>query len=292
MFRALWRFLVGYRLWLKTGHTPQRAYFALRYLHARSNGYFNDLWRACAQRIRPFAPQAVDGFLGPWSVAEQAGIAAQLEQDGIALLPRRLPESLCRELEGYARSHPCLPLGQQQPTLYVSGQAQALRYDFDLNALLSQPLAARIAKDGTFAAVAGAYFRTQPVFDFLAMWWTTAAGPRDLSGAAQMFHYDMDRIFFLKFFVYLTDVGPDNGPHVYVAGSHRRKPKTLREDRRFEDGEIAQHYSADRVRSITGPRGTVFAADTRGLHKGEPVRQGERLVLQVEYALNRFGQNY
>ena len=105
-------------------------------------------------------------------------------------------------------------------------------------------------------------------------------------------HFDMDRLFFLKFFIYLTDVTPDTGPHVFVAGSHRRKPPPFRQDRRFDDDEVAAHYPAPAIRTVCGPRGTIFAADTRALHKGEPVVRGERLVLQAEFAISKFGQNY
>jgi hypothetical protein len=36
----------------------------------------------------------------------------------------------------------------------------------------------------------------------------------------------------------------------------------------------------------------LFAADTRALHKGQPIVEGERLVLQVEFTISKFGQNY
>lgn len=292
MLLDFWHFCWGYAAFRRSGRTPDRAYKALRRLHAKTNGRFNDLWLAGARRLSPHTVKPVCGFLGDWSVDELASLAATVEREGIAVLDRRLPEALCRELEHYARNTPSLPLGQIVPELYHAQSAKALRYDFDPRTLLNQPLAASIAQDGTFAAIAGAYFRSRPQFDFLTMWWTTAKGTRDYSGAAQMFHYDMDRIYFLKFFIYLSDVGPANGPHVYVARSHRRKHAALREDRRFEDADIHAQYPAEHVRTITGARGLIFVADTRGLHKGEPLRHGERLVLQVEYAINRFGQNY
>src|SRR2546422_398896 len=81
----------------------------------------------------------------------------------------------------------------------------------------------------------------------LAMWWTTSRGPGDFSSAAQKFHYERDRFFFLNFFVYLTDVTTDPVPHVFVRGSHRRKPEQLRDDRRFEDEEITSCFPPERV---------------------------------------------
>ena len=110
--------------------------------------------------------------------------------------------------------------------------------------------------------------------------------------AAQRFHADLDRLRFVKFFAYLTDVGPDQGPHVYVRGSHRRRPTALRADRRFRDDEVRARFPERDLVSIEGPAGTVFAADTSGLHKGLPLADGHRLVVQVEFASGLLGAPY
>ena len=34
--------------------------------------------------------------------------------------------------------------------------------------------------------------------------------------AAQMFHFDMDRPKWLKFFIYINDVNEKNGPHFFI----------------------------------------------------------------------------
>ena len=101
----------------------------------------------------------------------------------------------------------------------------------------------------------------------------------------------MDRLKFLKFFVYITEVTRDNGPHCYVRGSHQRKPPALLTDGRKSDEEIADHYG-DRSVEICGPRGTIFAADTRGFHKGKLLHRGIRLVYEMEFSNLTFGQTY
>jgi hypothetical protein len=103
----------------------------------------------------------------------------------------------------------------------------------------------------------------------------------------------MDRIRWIKFFVYLTDVGPDNGPHCFVAGSHKTGgiPNTFL-DRgyvRIPDDEIHAAYPNERLIEFTGPRGTIIAEDTRGLHKGRPVVAGHRLMLEFEFSNSLFG---
>jgi hypothetical protein len=118
----------------------------------------------------------------------------------------------------------------------------------------------------------------------------------------------------LKAIFYLTDVGADNGPFGYVVGSHAVAPKGL-DDRICEtndsnglastDPTARQLFSAlpTRLRqkgavgndlldtsdasaallgslwSITGPAGSLVVFDTKGMHRGGMVTQGERRVL-------------
>ncbi len=93
-------------------------------------------------------------------------------------------------------------------------------------------------------------------------------------------------------FVYLTDVDTDNGPHCFVRGSHRTKPGRLLSDGRKSDEQILATYSPEDVVEITGGRGTIIAADTRGFHKGKDLVRGERLILQFEFATSMFGAEY
>jgi hypothetical protein len=68
-----------------------------------------------------------------------------------------------------------------------------------------------------------------------------------------------------------------------------RKPAALCRDERISDAEIARHYRAQDIVEIDGQAGTVFAADTRGFHKGTFPKSGDRLVIQIEYANSLFG---
>lgn len=275
------------------GRTPHLSYLAMRRLHGLTGGRLNRAWLRWAARRRPAPPTAsVRGFAGELSAERIQAIVEALRKDGYAPMGRLLAPEICDELERFARSAPCRAMGDSAGAPYPGGAANALRYDFAENDILGNPTACRIALDGTLAEIAQAYFGSRPRYDFTAMWWTTRHGPRDLSKAAQMFHYDMDRPFFLKFFFYLTDVSPANGPHVFVPGSHLRKPRHLRAPRRFSDTEVEQAYGPGGILTICGPRGTVFAVDTSAFHKGLPVVEGDRLALQVEFTISDFGQSY
>lgn len=149
----------------------------------------------------------------------------------------------------------------------------------------------RIVSDFSILAVPQAYLRCRPVLSSSLMWWSTAFSAEASTEAAQLFHFDMSQIKFLKVFIYLTGVSQTNGPHSYVVGSHRRLPRELRDDRRHRDEEVLQHYTAQRITTITGPRGLIFAADTRGLHKGQPLQGGDRLILQLQFSNSSFGDD-
>jgi hypothetical protein len=170
------------------------------------------------------------------------------------------------------------------------------------NALFQFDEAKLVADDGVwevcrmpaFAEVARQYLRCEPILDLVTMWWSLAvpSNQQEQSAAAQLFHFDLDRLSFLKFFVYLTDVTPANGPHCYIAGSHRgfRNIK-LQRDGRFSDAEIKAYYPSEEVQ-IVGQKGTVFVADTKGFHKGLPLESGERLIFQLEFSNSLFGAPY
>jgi len=78
----------------------------------------------------------------------------------------------------------------------------------------------------------------------------------------------------------------------FIAKYDLAVPLASDEDGRISDEQILDHYSPEDIVEITGTRGTILAADTRGFHKGKPVQSGERLLLQIEYATSLFGAPY
>jgi hypothetical protein len=80
---------------------------------------------------------------------------------------------------------------------------------------------------------------------------------------------------------------------VVVRGTHRHKRRrSLLEQfivRRYTDEEIRAAYGDERIVTIEGPAGTGFIEDTTCIHKGTAPIAGRRLLLQVQYALNDFG---
>ncbi|MGQ0430951.1 MAG: phytanoyl-CoA dioxygenase family protein [Microthrixaceae bacterium] len=279
----------SYRQYLRTGRTPALGYSAMRKLFGTPRG----------ERLDDLARRSL-GEHAPLHLADRSGIIRDdasvviddLRRDGIALLASRLPQEDCAALIGGAQEAMCTVTerapGAPHEARFDPVAPVGVRHDVPEDAVLALPAAQRLVADRSVLAIAQEYLGGAPVQDLLAMWWT-AASPSSSSAAAQEFHFDLDRLRFLKLFVYLTDVGPESGPHVYVRGSHRSLPPALRADRRFSDDEVLEHFTPDDVLSITGEQGSMFLADTRGLHKGVHVNVGHRLVLQLEYASSLFG---
>ena len=114
----------------------------------------------------------------------------------------------------------------------------------------------------------------------ISMWWTF--GGKKYAQEAENFHRDLDNIFWLKAFVYLTDVDINSGPHAYIPKSHKvNKSLTFK---RFNDSETKELFG-DPV-FHTGKRGTLILEDTFGLHKGQHIKNDQkRLLLQFQYAV-------
>jgi hypothetical protein len=282
----------GYRNYRRTGETPRAGFVAMRKLYAADPVAFDRLVRRAQGERQPLAlPDAPSGIIAG-HVDEAVEV---LERDGLFVLPDRLPEPVCVELTELATRAECTLVGEHvargRRGRFSAAAPEAPRYEIEEHDLLMAPVVQRLLADQSVLAVAQRYLGSAPVQDLVAMWWSAAVPQAPSSIAAQMFHFDLDRLRFLKLFVYLTDVEADTGPHVFVRGTHAHLAREFRADRRYADRDVSQAYG-EAIATITGHRGTVFMADTRALHKGQAVAHGHRLVFQMEYASSLFGQTY
>lgn len=171
---------------------------------------------------------------------------------------------------------------------------QSVRFDYDSNDLFKYELIQNIVSDRKILNIAQEYLGAQPIFDFIAMWWHVKSENPDKE-AAQYFHFDMDRLRWVKFFFYITDVNEESGPHVFIPKSHSDfgLPFKLRSKgyARLEDEDVAKHFPKFEWKVFTGNAGTLIIEDTRGLHKGKHVLSGDRLVFQIQFTSSLFAQS-
>lgn len=151
------------------------------------------------------------------------------------------------------------------------------------------PEFAEAAHDPKLLRIAEEYLGAPPLITILTAWWSYPSNAP--LGGMQHFHHDRDDFRTLKLFVYLTDVDETTGPHQYVDGTHESRAISngspafwawLDKSHRKDEREVCALF---KPRTITGPKGSTFLEDTRGLHRGVPPMSGPRLAFEICYTL-------
>ncbi|HEX5425746.1 MAG TPA: phytanoyl-CoA dioxygenase family protein [Candidatus Acidoferrales bacterium] len=273
-------------------------------LFCATRGASNDFMSSLLSRVYPTRDLGnVEGVLGRLSSQDVNMVTDDLDRKGFHVFKSRLDDEVCDRLLRFASETRCVERATDRGSnvdrlvdCFPRSSPQAIRYDFHEQDLINNGDVQKLMADRSILAVAQAYLRALPITDVVAMWWSAAAMGGPDKQAAQFWHFDMDRIKWLKFFIYLTDVGSDSGPHSFVEGSHRCGgiPDNLLSKgySRLTDAEVEAQYRRDRFIEFAAPRGTILAEDTRGLHKGKHVFKGDRLMLQIQYSNSLFGGEY
>jgi len=245
-------------------------YAVMRRSYAWSGGQSRRAIRGFFRRKRPARPALDD---------RGSAIIDDLNERGIALSKGYLAPAQRQRIREFLESRKAV-------------RRNSVRDDYRPADLLESPDIRALVADPFIRDIAAAYLGCTPIFTQLSAWWSRPdpdASAEDLSEAAQLYHYDYDWPAFVKFFIYLTDVGPDNGPFTFVVGTHEHKVHW--NDGRRDDAYIGSTYP-DRAWAVAGDAGDLIIADTVGYHKGERVRAGERLMLQFEFAVSRIGASF
>ena len=222
----------------------------------------------------------------------------KLTSDGYTLFPSALDQASVEKILDLSLSLKGANRGMDSGTGYQDGiyfdrtNPKTVRFDYHPNDLIADSTIQELVTDPTVLRIAQDYLGTLPVLDFVVMWWHTKSNSPDKE-AAQYFHFDMDRLRWIKFFFYITDVGPENGPHIFVPKSHSDNglPFALRKNgyKRLDDNQVEIHFKQGSWQQFVGPKGSMIVEDTRGLHKGKHVQNGDRLVFQIQFTTSLFG---
>jgi hypothetical protein len=252
-------------------HQSRHNTFAvLRRLCAWTGGRSRHALRGLFRLIRPARPQ-LD--------ARAETMVDELRDRGITVARTYLSATRCADILSFLDTCEAI----QRTRVRADYRPEDLLESEDVRSLIADPF---------LRDIAAAYLGCTPIFTQVAAWRSLhdpQASANDLSEAAQLFHYDYDWPAFVKFFMYLTDVGPENGPFTFVVGTHESK-RSWSQGRR-DDAYVVSNYS-DSIRAVTGGAGDLIIADTVGYHKGERVREGERVMLQLEFAVSRIGASF
>jgi hypothetical protein len=297
--RVLW----GASMLALEGKTPQSAHQALVHLFIASGGRANDFLARVVELFHPpYRLSQSAGVLGNLMQQDLARIQRQLEIDGYCVFENCLSAEFCERILQATLAVDCLILGDEESARpeqvygrYNRQAPTAAKYLLTVDDTTDIKEVQELISDPSLINVAQNYLRSKPIFSGISLWWSPAIKDVPDSEAAQEFHWDMERIRWIRFFIYLTDVTHDSGPHCFIKGTHRTgaiPEELLRYGyARHPDERILSFYGRDAYREFVGPRGTIIAEDSRGFHKGMLPTKRERLILAFELSNTTFGAN-
>jgi hypothetical protein len=262
----------------------------------RTNGLASD---AISLAHRAFVSKerygSTHGVLGTMDAGRRREIVRTIRRDGYYKFPEILPAAILDPIENVMRTtagvmYP-VPPGGPDRAVYDPASPLSPAYYFRERFV---PEVQRLMSDENFVAIATDYIGVDPILHTVQQWVSPVFGKTASSAAAQLYHFDISNLRWLKIFVYLSDVTPKSGPHCLIRGTHHAgdrlgAPLRRKGAVRFSDEEIEQVYGTEREIEVTGPRGTVFCVDTRSCHKGMHPIDKERLVMEMYYVNSTFG---
>ena len=269
---------------------------------ARSGGrWLTEASQELRQKYPSYEFSDAHDDLGLWKVPGSLETTlATLNAQGYAILETKLSPERVKELSDAFAGAPCT-LTSDKPTGLQPGETVAVdfenplaeKYAVETGSLIANATVRNMLLDKGLLEIAQRYIGSAPMVDIVTAWFSF---PSDAPShqAAQLFHFDLDRIKWLKVFFLLTDQTIETGAHLYVPGTHRDggiDEKILSKGYvRLSDDEVAARYPKDTWVSMEAPAGTILLEDTRGLHKGISVQRDHRLMLQFEYTQCLFGE--
>jgi hypothetical protein len=212
--------------------------------------------------------------------------------------PNFLRTNQIQEIKKFLNTTKGVYSGDEIPSLnlikeyYNYDNPKGVRFVYSGSDLINNSLIQNLALDCKLMNIAQEYLGCLPILDIVGAWWSAPSAKPDVT-AAQLWHFDMDRPSWIKIFIYLTDCNKNNGPHKFIIKSHHNNgiPFALRSKgyERLDDNLINKYYDEKLIKEFTAKEGDLLIEDSRGLHKGQQLKEGRRLILNFQYSSSVFG---
>lgn len=214
---------------------------------------------------------------------EAAAVAANLRRDGYSRADAVLePESLAALASAVRPKDDTAEAGPSVFGAHKDIWRHLLDGEMVDGSLPADSPFARFALQPTLLAALAEYYGELPMLDYVTV---TYSGP--VEGElkySQLWHRDYDDTKVVKLFVYLTDVGDEDGPFTFLPGPQSdRVGFSLRSHR--PDAALAGRVDLAAAVRMTGARLSAFLVETsRCLHMGSRVAPGhERLMYTATF---------
>jgi len=218
---------------------------------------------------------------------------------------RILTDGFC-VIPGFVDSHTVDTLAAKAENLYrTHGEYVALESnDADKRIYGVEQLAPEFGLESQLQwvdALSRTFYWTENVVWF-QMLGKISCGEKNL-GSGSGWHRDSPFSHQFKAILYLTDVDLENGPFQYICGTHTKHSlvqvckhlKLPGGSYRFSAEQIERLEHAGivpRATCVTGNKGTLLLADSRGLHRGKPLVARERLAVTRYYFTRRIPSDF
>ena len=227
-------------------------------------------------------------------------IVNSINEKGFYLIESVIPKNICDDVVAYALQTESFPRpADGMMALKKSLPAppfQSARYDFspDRKLIFENEILQELIFDPFIFRLSQEYLNGRPYLEHIEMWWYFPYEKRN-DAWAENYHFDLDSLKWIKFFINFEDIHLENGPHCFIEGSHKAGaiPKSLLSKgyARLDDSEVFEKLPNAKEHKFVVPAGSILIEDTRGLHKGLPPISGRRLLFQIEYSSIYIGHN-
>jgi len=244
--------------------------------------------------------------------------ADELRREGLVRLDPLLTPTQLKEAQTFI--HRCGMFNGHTPNSarhrvlrrYVNYTAQDFPLgSYSIGELAMAPHILELALHPVILDAAAEYFGCAPKLTWLQSWWNFKGG-QTYSHGQNNYHRDSNDFRMFWVYVYLTDVGPDSGPHKLIRRSadfdlvrERFAAYTADPARAAKLGKwtlddflhglghpipdvLKEEMMGDLAEVLTGPAGTIFFTRGVDFHKVLTPVMKKRQILAIRYCMNDF----
>jgi hypothetical protein len=191
----------GFAEFKKSGKTPVESYFAFVRLYCKTNGKLFEIKHNELAKNNPPKKQegALTGVIGAYHEKDFDTFNEKLNKDGYVGFEKKISPELIKKLTDFAlKTHATTAPAYDKKIIYDASNPVSEIYRFAQQDLVNDPDIQDLMMDEVFINIARKYLGCEPIFDFPAMWWSTAFLKEASAEAAQLYHFDLDRLKWCK----------------------------------------------------------------------------------------------